>query len=127
MSKTVKGADGQTYKMVTPADATKKRTVEIIFGIISLIISAISLVSGFGIAAIGDAFGGGGSYTLSLMLGLLLSIAAFVLVFFINKQHALISWLIIACGAIILFSCGVFGIAGGILFLITGIIALIRK
>lgn len=126
MAKKIVGEDGQTYKMVE-SSANRRRTVEIILGVLSIIISVLSLASGFGLAAVGDAFGGGGSFTAELMFGIILSIAAFVLVFFINKKHALVSWLIIILGAIILIACGDFGIAGGILFIITGVTALIRK
>lgn len=123
---TVRGADGKTYKMVSK-NSQRKRTLEIIFAVISLIASIISLASGFGMAAFGDAFGGGGSYTMELMFGIVLAIISFILVFFINKKHMLISWIIIILGAIQLFSCGDFGIIGGALFVITGIIALFRK
>ena len=128
MSKKIKGADGQTYKMVEPStNSDRKRTLEIVLSVISLLVSIISLASGMGYAAVADAFGGAGFYTAKLLLGVLLSVAAFILIFFLNKKHTLISWLIIALGVIILFSCGDFGIAGGILFIITGIVALIRK
>ncbi|WP_338208266.1 hypothetical protein [Lactiplantibacillus paraxiangfangensis] len=127
MAKKIKGADGQTYKMVEPTNKNRSRTMEIVFGIISLIISIISISSAFGLAAIGDAFGGGGELTMRLMLGIIISIAAFVLVFLINKNHTLISWLIIAGGILIFIVCGDYGIAGGLLFVITGIIALVRK
>jgi len=126
MSQQIKGTDGKVYKQVL-SGTNRKRTLEIIFGVISLIVSIISLASGFGIAALGDAFGGGGYFTMRLLLSVLLSIVAFILVFFINKKHSLISWSIIILGAIILFSAGDFGIAGGVLFLITGFISLFRK
>ncbi|GAB5054556.1 hypothetical protein PESHB5_10550 [Pediococcus parvulus] len=126
MSKKVTGEDGQTYKMVSPS-TNRKRTVEIVAGIISLLVSIVSLASGFGLAAIADGFGGGGSYTMELLFGILLSVVAFVLTFFIKQKHALISWSIIILGVVLLFSAGDFGIAGGILFTITGLIALFRK
>lgn len=126
MSKKVTGEDGQTYKMVSPS-TNRKRTVEIVAGIISLLVSIVSLASGFGLAAIADGFGGGGSYTMELLFGILLSVVAFILTFFIKQKHALISWSIIILGVVLLFSAGDFGIAGGILFTITGLIALFRK
>lgn len=126
MAKMVKAEDGKTYKQIVPS-TNRKRTVEIVAGVISLLVSIVSLASGFGLAAVADGFGGGGSYTMELLFGILLSIVAFILIFFINKKHALISWLIISIGVVLLFSAGVFGIAGGILFAITGLIALFRK
>lgn len=127
MSKKIKGADGKTYKQVTPSNPNRKRVLEIVLGIISLIVSIVSLASGFGLAAFGDAFGGGGSYTASLMIGIIISIAAFVLVFFINKKHGLISTLILVLGVVLLFVAGDFSIAGGVCFIIVGIVALLRK
>lgn len=127
MSKVIQGTDGKKYKQVVHADGNRKRTLELVFGIISLIVSLISLASGFGLAGVADAFGGGGSYTMELMFGIILAIGAFALVFLINKKHALVSWAIIALGAIQLFACGDFGIAGGVLFIVTGFIALFRK
>lgn len=128
MSKKIKGADGQTYKMVSPSNnEVRKRTIEIVLSVVSMIISVISLASGFGAAALIDAFGGGGIYTGKLILGILLSVLAFSSIFFLNKKHALISWIIIIIGIILLLLCGDFGIAGGVMFIITGVIALIRK
>jgi ABC-type multidrug transport system fused ATPase/permease subunit len=126
MAKTVKGADGKVYKQVLPS-TQRKRTVEIVAGAISLVVSLVSLASGLGLASVADSFGGGGSYTGELMFGILLSIAAFALIFLINKKHTLVSLAIIILGIILLVSCGNFGIIGGILFAITGVIALIRK
>lgn len=128
VSKKIKGADGQTYKMVSPSNnEVRKRTIEIVLSVVSMIVSVISLASGFGAAAFVDAFGGGGIYTGKLVLGILLSVLAFSFAFFLNKKHTLFSWAIIVVGIILLLLCGDFGIAGGIMFIITGIIALIRK
>lgn len=126
MAKMIKGANGKTYKKVAPA-TKRKRGVEVIASMISFVVSLVSLASGMGLAGVADAFGGRGAYTGTLMLGMILSVMAFVLVFFINKQHGLVSIAIIILGIILLFACGNFGIIGGILFTITGIIALIRK
>lgn len=126
MAKKIQGTDGKLYRQVIP-NTNRKRTLEIVFSVISLLVSIISLASGFGLAAVADAFGGGGSYTGKLIIGIILSIIAFGLVFLINKKHALVSITIIVLGLIVLFSCGDFGIAGGILFTITGIIAFFRK
>lgn len=126
MAEKFQGEDGKTYMQVTPT-INRKRTLEIVFSVISLLVSIISLASGFGLAAVADAFGGGGSYTGKLIIGIILSIIAFGLVFLINKKHTLVSIAIIVLGLIVLFSCGDFGIAGGILFTITGIIAFFRK
>lgn len=127
LAKTIKGADGKTYKKVTPSNPYRNRTLEVILGVVSLLVSVVSLASAFGLAAVGDAFGGGGSYTAMLMIGIVISVVAFLLIFFINKKHGLISALILVLGILLLFTSGNFGIPGGILFTITGIVALIRK
>lgn len=127
MAQTIKGKDGKIYKKVAQSNPNRKRTIEIVLGVISLLVSIVSLASGFGLAAVGDAFGGGGSYTAMLMLGIIISIVAFILTFFINKKHAIISALIIILGIALFVSSGDFGIAGGILFVITGIVAAFRK
>ncbi|MCG0628129.1 hypothetical protein IMAU80174_02775 [Lactiplantibacillus plantarum] len=109
MSKKIKGADGQTYKMVSPSNnEVRKRTIEIVLSVVSMIVSVISLASGFGAAAFVDAFGGGGIYTGKLVLGILLSVLAFSFVFFLNKKHTLFSWAIIVVGIILLLLCGDF-------------------
>lgn len=122
----IKGADGKTYKQIVPS-TNRKRTLEIVVGAISLVVSLVSLASGFGLAAVADSFGGGGSYTGELMFGIILSIIAFGLIFLINKKHVLVSLAIVVLGFVLLFSCGNFGIIGGFLFIITGLIALFRK
>ncbi|GAT17931.1 hypothetical protein [Secundilactobacillus silagei] len=130
MAKKIQGADGKMYKQVSTssnAGEGRKRTLEVVLGVISLVLSIVSLASGFGVAAVADSFGGGGSYTMELFFGILLSIAAFILIFFLNKKHTLISIAIIVLGIVLLFSCGNFGVLGGIFFTITGIIALFRK
>ncbi|MCH5462510.1 hypothetical protein HC026_05085 [Lactobacillus sp. LC28-10] len=130
MVKKIQGADGKIYRQVsTPSEVGlgRKRTPELILGIIGLVLSVISLVSGFGIASVADSLGGGGSYTIEILFGILISIVDFILLFFINKQHNVISIAIIVLGVVLLFSCGNFGIIGGIFFIITGIVALIRK
>jgi hypothetical protein len=52
---------------------------------------------------------------------------AFVLTFFLNRKHTLFSSLILAIGIVILLTCGEFGIVGGAGYIITGIVALVRK
>lgn len=74
MSKKVIGSDGKVYKQVVPSDPNRKRTPELIVGGIGLLLSVVGLMSSFGAAAIADAFGGGGIYTLKMSLGLLLAI-----------------------------------------------------
>ncbi len=71
--------------MVSPSDnEVRKRTIEIVLSVVSVIVSVISLASGFGAAAFVDAVGGGGIYTGKLVLGILLSVLAFSFVFFLN-------------------------------------------
>ena len=127
MSKKVIGSDGKVYKQVVPSDPNRKRTPELIVGGIGLLLSVVGLMSSFSAAAIPDAFGGGGIYTLKMSLGLLLAIVSFILLFFINKKRVLIGWLVLAFGLYILFCCGVYGIIGGIFYTITGIMILARK
>ena len=79
MSKKVIGSDGKVYKQVVPSDPNRKRTPELIVGGIGLLLSVVGLMSSFGAAAIADAFGGGGIYTLKMSLGLLLAIVSFIL------------------------------------------------
>ncbi len=98
MSKKVIGSDGKVYKQVVPSDPNRKRTPELIVGGIGLLLSVVGLMSSFGAAAIADAFGGGGIYTLKMSLGLLLAIVSFILLFFINKKRVLIGWLVLAFG-----------------------------
>lgn len=129
MVKKIQAADGKVYKKVAVSNNTlgRKRTVEMVFGIISLVLSLGSLASGFRMASVADAFGGGGAYTAELLFGILLSAISFALVFFINKKHIVIGIAIIVLGVVLIFSCGEFGIIGGFMFTITGIISLVRK
>ncbi|KRL97477.1 hypothetical protein [Liquorilactobacillus satsumensis] len=127
MSKVIRGVDGKKYKQVTPNNVNRKRTPEIILSAISLLLSIVLIGSGLGVASFADAWGGGGYYTGKFLIGILLAIVAFALTFLINKHHTLNSWLIIIIGVFILLACGVYGILGGIFFIATGILALVRK
>ena len=98
MAKKIKGEDGKIYKEVKPDDPNRKRTLEIIIGIIGLILSLMDIGHGMSAAGIADAFGGGGEYTVRITIGLIFVIAAFVLLFFINKKRKLIGWLVILFG-----------------------------
>lgn len=122
----IKDKDGRVYKKVVPK-SNRKRTLELVIGGIGLVVSLISLCSGFGLASFADAFGGNGSYTAELMFGIVLTIIDFVLLFFINKKRILIGILVLILGLILLFSCGNFGIIGGIIFAMDGIVILCRK
>lgn len=127
MAKKIKGEDGKTYKEVKPDDPNRKRTLEIIIGIIGLILSLMDIGHGMSAAGIADAFGGGGEYTVRITIGLIFVIAAFVLLFFINKKRKLIGWLVILFGFLFMLLCGDYGLVGGIIFIIDGIIILVRK
>lgn len=127
MSKKIKDDEGNVYKQVTPSDPNRKRTLEIIIGIVAIILSVVFIGGSFGAASVADAFGGGGYYTAKMMLGLILAIIAFVLVFFINKKRKLIGWIILVFGLIILFMCGEYGVIPGIVYAIDGILILVRK
>lgn len=127
MAKKIKDDEGNVYKQVTPSNSDRKRTLEIVIGIIAIVLSVVCIGGSFGAASVADAFGGGGYYTAKMMLGLVLAIAAFVLVFFINKKRTLIGWLILVFGLIILFMCGKYGIIPGIVYAIDGVLILVRK
>ena len=127
MAKKIRDAEGNVYKEVIAPDKNRKRTLEIVIGVIAMILSVLFIGGSFGAAAVADAFGGEGYYTARMMLGLILAIISFVLVFFINKNQKVISWSITIMGAIILFMCGDYGIIPGIVYIIDGILALVRK
>lgn len=126
MAKVILGKDGKKYKQVIKS-GDRKRTVEIVLSAISLILSVFLIGSGLGATSFIDSIGGGGYYTAKFMLGILLAILAFILTFFLNRKHGLFSSLILIIGIVILFTCGEYGIIGGIAYIITGIIALVRK
>ena len=127
MAKKIKDNEGNVYKQVTPSNPNRKRTLEIVIGIVAIILSVVFIGASFGAASVADAFGGGGYYTAKMMLGLILAIIAFVLVFFINKKRKLIGWIILVFGLIILFMCGEYGVIPGIVYAIDGILILVRK
>lgn len=127
MSKKIRDAEGNVYKEVIAPDKNRKRTLEIVIGVIAMILSVLFIGGSFGAAAVADAFGGEGYYTAKMMLGLILAIISFVLVFFINKNQKVIGWSITIMGAIILFMCGDYGIIPGIVYIIDGILVLVRK
>ena len=127
MAKKIRDAEWNVYKEVIAPDKNRKRTLEIVIGVIAMILSVLFIGGSFGAAAVADAFGGEGYYTARMMLGLILAIISFVLVFFINKNQKVISWSIAIMGAIILFMCGDYGIIPGIVYIIDGILALVRK
>ncbi len=92
MAKKIKDAEGNVYKEVTPTTGDRKRTLEIVIGAIALVLSVLFIGGSFGAAAVADAFGGGGYFTAKMMLGLILAIISFVLVFFINHNHPSNGW-----------------------------------
>lgn len=127
MAKKIRDAEGNVYKEVIAPDKNRKRTLEIVIGVIAMILSVLFIGGSFGAAAVADAFGGEGYYTAKMMLGLILAIISFVLVFFINKNQKAIGWSITIMGAIILFMCGDYGIIPGIVYIIDGVLILVRK
>lgn len=127
MAKKIRDAEGNVYKEVIAPGKNRKRTLEIVIGVIAMILSVLFIGGSFGAAAVADAFGGEGYYTAKMMLGLILAIISFVLVFFINKNQKVIGWSITIMGAIILFMCGDYGIIPGIVYIIDGILVLVRK
>lgn len=127
MAKKIRDAEGNVYKEVIAPDKNRKRTLEIVIGVIAMILSVLFIGGSFGAAAVADAFGGEGYYTAKMMLGLILAIISFILVFFINKNQKVIGWSITIMGAIILFMCGDYGIIPGIVYIIDGILVLVRK
>lgn len=127
MAKKIRDAEGNVYKEVVAPDKNRKRALEIVVGVIAMILSVLFIGGSFGAAAVADAFGGEGYYTAKMMLGLILAIISFVLVFFINKNQKAIGWSITIMGAIILFMCGDYGIIPGIVYIIDGVLILVRK
>lgn len=127
MAKKIRDAEGNVYKEVIAPDKNRKRTLEIVIGVIAMILSVLFIGGSFGAAAVADAFGGEGYYTAKMILGLILAIISFVLVFFINKNQKVIGWSITIMGAIILFMCGDYGIIPSIVYIIDGILILVRK
>lgn len=127
MAKKIRDAEGNVYKEVVAPDKNRKRALEIVIGVIAMILSVLFIGGSFGAAAVADAFGGEGYYTAKMMLGLILAIISFVLVFFINKNQKAIGWSITIMGAIILFMCGDYGIIPGIVYIIDGVLILVRK
>lgn len=126
MAKKIIGQDGKVYRKVE-TNPDRDRKPELIVGGIALLISIIALASSFGMAAVADAFGGGGYYTLKMIVGILLAIVAFILLFFINKKRNLIGTLVLLCGLYLLFCCGVFGIVGGLIYIVDAIMIYARK
>lgn len=126
MTKKIKGADGKVYQQVVPS-SNRKRTLEIIVGAVALFLSATFIISSLGLAGIADNLGGQGYYTIKMTFGLAVAIVAFILTLFINKKRVLIGWLVLICGLYLLLFCGDFGIIGGIIYVIDGIIILARK
>lgn len=127
MAKKIRDVEGNVYKEVVAPDKNRKRALEIVIGVIAMILSVLFIGGSFGAAAVADAFGGEGYYTAKMMLGLILAIISFVLVFFINKNQKAIGWSITIMGAIILFMCGDYGIIPGIVYIIDGVLILVRK
>ncbi|WP_283582887.1 hypothetical protein [Limosilactobacillus difficilis] len=128
MAKKIVGEDGKVYKKVDNlAASTRSRKPELIIGGIAGVVSIIMIASSFGLAAVADAFGGGGAYTGKMALGIVLAIVAFCLLFAINKHRKLIGTLVLLCGLYILFCCGVFGIIGGIIYIVDAIMIFARK
>ncbi|HJA22433.1 MAG TPA: hypothetical protein H9721_07770 [Candidatus Limosilactobacillus intestinipullorum] len=127
MAKKIKGEDGKIYKRIQPEDPNRKRTLEIIVGVIGLVLSLMDISHGMFAANFADTFGGGGEYTTRITFGLIFVIAAFVLLFFIKKNRKLIGWLVLALGFLFMILCGDYGLVGGIIFMVDGILILVRK
>ena len=121
MAKKIKGEDGKIYKRIQPEDPNRKRTLEIIVGVIGLVLSLMDISHGMFAANFADTFGGGGEYTTRI------TFAAFVLLFFIKKNRKLIGWLVLALGFLFMILCGDYGLVGGIIFMVDGILILVRK
>ena len=60
MAKKIKDDEGNVYKQVTPSNSDRKRTLEIVIGIIAIVLSVVCIGGSFGAASVADAFGGGG-------------------------------------------------------------------
>lgn len=127
MAKKIIGEDGKVYRKVGNETSARSRKPELIVGGIAGVVSIIMIASSFGMAAVADAFGGGGVYTGKMALGIILAIVAFCLLFIINKHRNLVGTFVLLCGLYILFCCGEFGVIGGVIYIIDAIMIYSRK
>ena len=58
MAKKIRDAEGNVYKEVIAPDKNRKRTLEIVIGVIAMILSVLFICGRFGAAAVEYAFGG---------------------------------------------------------------------
>lgn len=103
------------------------RVGEIVLGILGGVFGLIAAMMEMGVTAIGGALGEKSGLT-GLTTGMfIVSIAAIMLPFFINKNRKLVGWLSVVAGLGMFICAGDFGIFCGILTLIGGVLTLVRK
>ncbi|GAX04593.1 integral membrane protein [Secundilactobacillus pentosiphilus] len=103
------------------------RVGEIVLGILGGVFGLIAAMMEMGISAVGGALGeksGLGGLTIGMLI---VSVAAIMLPFFINKNRKLVGWLSIVAGIGMFICAGDFGIFCGILTVIGGVLTLARK
>ncbi|MFL2062922.1 DUF4064 domain-containing protein [Latilactobacillus sakei] len=130
MSNKVKGADGKIYKQVnTEIESQRSRTAEMVLGILGGVFGIIAGVFSFFMGGIDSAMNSTSSSSLfGLGIGCIIaSIVAIILVCMINKNRVVMGWIIIVCGVLNIIFVSAFGILSGVLIIIAGILALVRK
>ncbi|MEJ1320147.1 DUF4064 domain-containing protein [Latilactobacillus sakei] len=130
MSNKVKGADGKIYKQVnTEIESQRSRTAEMVLGILGGVFGIIAGVFSFFMGGIDSAMNSTSSSSLfGLGIGrIIASIVAIILVCMINKNRVVMGWIIIVCGVLNIIFVSAFGILSGVLIIIVGILALVRK
>ena len=130
MSTKIKGADGKVYKQVSEnQESQHSRTAEMILGIMGGVFGIIAGVFSFLMGGFDSAINNTSSSSLfGLGFGCVVaSIVAIILVCMINKNRVVMGWLIIVCGILNIVFVSAFGVLSGVLTIVAGILALIRK
>lgn len=104
---------------------SRSRTAEIVLGILGGIFGIIAGFIGSLLGGVATALGAGDGGLSSQGLGCAaVSFAAILLVFFINRNHKLMGWLLIVSGILNFVFVGLVGILSGLLIIIAGVLAL---
>lgn len=103
------------------------RVGEIVLGILGGVFGLVAAMFEMGISGISSSLGedaGLGGLTIGMLV---VSIAAILLPFFIDKNRKLVGWLSVVAGVGMFIFAGGFGIFCGILTIIGGVLTLVRK
>lgn len=125
MTQKVIEKDGKLYRL-SPSQPAKKNIAEWILGSIGLVVSIFPLYYGLRVAQWLDSLAGSARYLNEILFGFVIALIAFGLLFFMRKNRLIISASIAVLGLILLASCGNYGIAGGLFYMITGIVGMMR-